>query len=617
MPFVLLLACAGDDAAIAEGAATVDEDGDGWPLGLDCDDEDEAVHPGVPETCDGLDEDCDGVTDDHPADGVAVWRDADLDGWGDAGAPDLVCEPTAGWAASAGDCDDGDPLAYPFATESCATEADDDCDNSTNDADATGCEPFYEDTDGDGYGTARARCLCAPDGNYRTQVPGDCDDGDAAVVDGCALGGEVPLEDADVRFVGAEPADLAGADVHVAGDLDGDGLADLLVGAPGHREGAAYVLRGPFDGDRDLSAPEGRALLPDTRETWSVTARGGHDLDGDGEPDVLVVGAYEDVNRTARVSAWVVDGTLAGDLDLAERTPALTTAVSDDAPNVADVGDATGDGVGDALFGEPGADRAWLVPGPLPSDAAFADAGHRLYDSGACLGTAVAFAGDLDGDGLGDLALGGPCDNGQAADAGLVWVLAGPVLDDVTSPGDAAARVEGPAIGYALLGSAVAGAGDVDGDGYGDLLAVAAGEGVPRGVAWLLAGPLAGDLAVDADARAAIEGDDDASLSTCAGAGDVDGDGLADVLLGGPGDDGGAPDGGIVAFVRGDGLAGTLALSEADALLTSAGPGASAGAALAGGDVDGDGFADVLVGAPGLDVGDAQAGGAFLLFGGR
>src|SRR6185503_7624802 len=109
------------------------------------------VHPAASETCNGVDEDCDGNTDEGVL--VTSYADADGDGFGNAASSDVSCEPPAGNASAAGDCDDANAAAHPGAIEVC-DGFDDDCDGAVDDADVDrlGAPTFYTDTDDDGFG---------------------------------------------------------------------------------------------------------------------------------------------------------------------------------------------------------------------------------------------------------------------------------------------------------------------------------------------------------------------------------------------------------------------------------------------------------------------------------
>jgi predicted outer membrane repeat protein len=95
--------------------------------GDDCNDEDFFVHPGATEHCDGVDEDCDLDIDENAIDGDLYYLDDDMDGYGDPNTEVKSCQPQAGAAANAGDCDDDDPMRNPGAEEICNDGFDDDC----------------------------------------------------------------------------------------------------------------------------------------------------------------------------------------------------------------------------------------------------------------------------------------------------------------------------------------------------------------------------------------------------------------------------------------------------------------------------------------------------------
>ncbi len=102
---------------------------------------------------------------------------------------------------------------------------------------------------------------------------------------------------ADAKLVGEEPRDWVGASVSGAGDVDGDGHDDLLVGAPhqvggGLRGGAAYLVLGPVTGSRDLGLADAKLLGEESSDYAGVSVSGAGDVDGDGHDDLLVGARY-------------------------------------------------------------------------------------------------------------------------------------------------------------------------------------------------------------------------------------------------------------------------------------------------------------------------------------
>jgi hypothetical protein len=151
----------------------------------DCDDEDDAVHPGADETCNNADDDCNGVTDDDAVDATVVYIDYDGDGAGSEAFTLPVCgESPEGWVATATDCDDTNASALPGGSEVC-DGVDNDCDGEIDEG-AAAPSSWYLDYDGDGFGDdARAVTACeAPTADY-IATGGDCDDTDSATTTGC------------------------------------------------------------------------------------------------------------------------------------------------------------------------------------------------------------------------------------------------------------------------------------------------------------------------------------------------------------------------------------------------------------------------------------------------
>ncbi len=330
--------------------------------------------------------------------------------------------------------------------------------------------------------------------------------GSAYVVFGAAAPAPVDLAalgPGGFRIDGAAAADQAGEAVAGAGDVNGDGRADVLIGAeragnnarPG--SGSAYVVFGSSSSDTvDLANLGARGFRIDgaaAGDALGLAVAGAGDVNGDGRADVLV-GAFLAGNngRLNSGSAYVVFGSASTDtVDLANlgtRGFRIDGAATSDVAGraVAGAGDVNGDGRADLLVGAPGFDlpgrtdagSAYLVfgkAGTATVDLAALGAGGFRIDGAATgdeTGAPLAGAEDVTGDGRPDVVVGaaGASANGRLA-SGSAWVvsLAGTSPVDLANPGDRAFRIDGAAA-LDAAGLAVAGAGDVNGDGRPDVL---------------------------------------------------------------------------------------------------------------------------------------------------
>ena len=137
----------------------------------DCNENDATVNPGVKEICDGIDNNCDKATDET----------CDVDGDGYCSATATIVGNPAICKNGLNDCNDTDPNVNPGVVEVCANNKDDNCDGSQNSENAIGSIPYYQDLDGDTYGTPFTKKYCAPFGSYTATNQADCDDSKASV----------------------------------------------------------------------------------------------------------------------------------------------------------------------------------------------------------------------------------------------------------------------------------------------------------------------------------------------------------------------------------------------------------------------------------------------------
>ena len=197
----------------------------------DCNDGRPNVFPGAIETCTtAYDDDCDNNNNDDGATGcLEYFEDIDGDGYGLSSSSQCLCVPEGGvQSLSDSDCDDTDFAINPSVIENCTTTADDNCNGDTNEAGGAGCTYFYQDYDGDGYGTVDRVCMCEPIGDYEALVDGDCDDTNALYSP--AESEICDVNDIDENCDGlADGSDALGAvEWYLDGDGDGYGDSDIL-----------------------------------------------------------------------------------------------------------------------------------------------------------------------------------------------------------------------------------------------------------------------------------------------------------------------------------------------------------------------------------------------------
>lgn len=617
----------------------------------DCDDDSSAVHPGADEHCDGADENCDGVVDENPIDPTTWYADADGDAYGDAGATVAACDVPADYVADATDCDDADADTHPGADEYC-TAADENCDGNGT-AGAVDTTVYFADSDGDSYGdpdSTKSGCA-APSGfvsddsdcDDTTDLanPGltevcndgldnDCDESD----NGCALSGNYAGSYADQTITGTSAYDFLASSLSVADDVDGDSHVDLWIGAYGHdlasseqNAGRMYLISGPLTGTETLASATTTITGTDGGDDLGFSASNLGDVDSDGMDD-LVAGAYgHNVGSVLDAgAAYIFTGIAAGALTSDDAKATIEGAVASDSVGyaVTGPGDVSGDGTPDVMIGAYGNDAAGsgsgavaIFSGSAAGDLDFASDGDAFItgiDGSDAAGYSVAGAGDVNGDGVNDIVIGA---NARSSN-GSAYLVLGPISGTMSLTA-ADASIDG-LNSYDALGNAVGGAGDTDDDGLDDFMVAAHyvnGVGDDAGTVYLFSTMPTGAVSpATADATFSGGATEDYLGRTVAGVRHVNGDDYADIVIGATGADNGSVLGVGYAYLFYGPYSGAYASSDADASFAGDAAYDALSASIGAGDIDESGADDVLLGAMAVDTGGTNAGRAFVFYGG-
>lgn len=602
------------------------------PAGGDCNDRDASVNPGAEELCDAadVDEDCDGLADDADDDAVGAapaYLDTDGDGHGDpSGSVPAACELTPGYSWLDDDCDDARADVSPDATEVCYDGLDQDCDGVNDyDCDEDGSARDDDCDDADPYVSPLMIEACGD------EVDNDCDGEKAG---GCRLHGEVALESADATIAGQDSFDEAGFQVAGVGDLDADGYDDFVVTsqAAGTSSGRSVIFHGPVSGDVSWN-DEGDSVTGCAEYDNSARqVAGGSDLDGDGRDDWITGAAY--AAGATGDGGGVVYVLGDGPLSLCDATTYVYGEAGDGFGFAIDAGaDFTGDGRDDLVASHIGRDEydefgsatvygiISVVPGPITGAVSATDAATLVVENDLNtqpFGYYTEFVGDLDGDGLDELAIGQPYASITSSYDGAVFLLAGGTSGAI-GLGEVDATLHGSDSSHrAWWGFA---AGDLDGDGRDDLGVSSQSWNDDLGAVFVFSTLPTGTVSLlDADASIENRGLSYYLGSSVDAGADVNGDGRDDLLLLSPNDYRTGFSNGAALLYFGPVL-GTSDETDADCALYDYygnwSSSAMQGDAAFIGDTNADGFDDLLVSDAGDDEAVPYGGVAWLFLGGE
>ena len=470
------------------------------------------------------------------------------------------------------------------------------------------------------------------------------------------------------RIDGANAGDFSGGSVSSAGDVNGDGYDDIIIGAEyadrnGYSSGSSYVVFGKassFSRTIELSELDGRDGFridgANARDQSGDSVSSAGDINGDGYDDIIIGAEYADPNGSNSGSTYIIygkDGDFADNINLSNLVDSVGARLDGESTNdysgisVAS-GDVNGDGYDDIIIGASGAGpngsnsgATYVVFGDenglTTTDGieVFRIDGANVYDYS---GHSVSSAGDINGDGYDDIIIGAHGADPNGSGSGSSYVVFGKAsgfnrtIDLSELDGRDGFRLDGES-NYDYSGFSVSSAGDINGDGYDDIIIGAYQtdlNGYSSGSSYIVFGKESGfsrtiELSeLDGRDGFRIDGANvyDYSGYSVSSAGDFNGDGYDDIIIGAHGADpnGSKSGSSYIVFGKASRFNRTIDLSELDGRDGFRLDGANAGdwsgySVSSAGDVNGDGYDDIIIGAYKADPNGLNSGSSYVVYG--